>query len=167
MLPRQLSATRAYHNGDAKPARLGDHIATRDAVRRVGGPPVRWEDLSQTFASLAPRFAESRTTRSRARSRRQCSDEPVRVLEMRITVRKRGRGSSDGSRGLVESGGCRFGPGKYSPCQPPLTRPHPLADPSLDASSRRVGVRGQSRAPEDRGLVEVRWCRMGGQHFAD
>ena len=60
MLPKQLSADQAYHNGDVQP-----RLATwshRDAVTLCGAVvPLKsdWDNLSQTFASLASRFAES------------------------------------------------------------------------------------------------------------
>jgi ketosteroid isomerase-like protein len=60
MLPKQLAADQAYHNGDVQP-----RLATwshRDPVTLCGAVvPLKsgWDNLSQTFASLASRFAES------------------------------------------------------------------------------------------------------------
>jgi ketosteroid isomerase-like protein len=60
MLPKQLAADQAYHNGDVQP-----RLATwshRDPVTLCGAVvslKSGWDNLSQTFASLASRFAES------------------------------------------------------------------------------------------------------------
>jgi ketosteroid isomerase-like protein len=60
MLPKQRAADQAYHNGDVQP-----RLATwshRDPVTLCGAVvPLTsgWDNLSQTFASLASRFAES------------------------------------------------------------------------------------------------------------
>ena len=66
ILPKQLSADQAYHNGDVQP-----RLATwshRDPVTLCGAVvhlKSVWDNLNQTFASLASRFAESSTAKSR------------------------------------------------------------------------------------------------------
>jgi ketosteroid isomerase-like protein len=64
MLPKQLSAIKAYHNGDVQPRlAMWSH---RDPVTLFGAwVPLEsgWDNLSRTFASIASRFAESRDFR--------------------------------------------------------------------------------------------------------
>ena len=64
VLPKQVAAVRAYHNGDVQP-----RLATwshRDSVTLFGAwVPLNsgWDNLRRTFASIASRFAESRDFR--------------------------------------------------------------------------------------------------------
>ena len=66
MLPKQPAADQAYHSGDVQP-----RLATwshRGPVTLCGAVvPLNsgWDNLSQTFASLASRFAESSGRRMR------------------------------------------------------------------------------------------------------
>ena len=70
MLPKRLSADHAYHNGDVQPRlATGSH---RDPVTLCGAVvPLKssWDNLNQTFASLASRFAESSNRQNRGACR--------------------------------------------------------------------------------------------------
>ena len=103
MLPKQLSADQAYHNGD---------VQHRDAVTLCGAVvPLKsdWDNLSQTFASLASRFAESSNRQIEVLAAGASGDLAYMVALEHDTMRIDGASMTLGSSSPDGTANCRQG----------------------------------------------------------